>query len=265
MFRLGRFQTLFALGIAAVALGMVQVPEAGAQPPSGWRPLALTGYNADVIVDKDPTVAFSVAFDGTNGTSGPPATGGCGWYESGATDAAGTTWDNGLPAGQTFESMTGSGAVYLVQPAVLNNILQVGATATGTLTLLTPAPYSQIAVISSSGNAGGTSVGTATINYADGTSDTAGYNTFDWCSSGNPASALPPQGSTLTTIDRNCPAGGMNAGKGSSVFTHSGCGPNANLYETIIPTNNTKNIVSVAFTAPADANWSGIFGISANQ
>jgi hypothetical protein len=226
----------------------------------------LTGYNADVIYDKDPAVAFSVAFDGTNAASGPPATGGCGWYESGVTDSSGTTWDNGLPAGQTFESATGSGAVYLVQPAVLNNILQVGGGATGTLTLLTPAPYSQIAVISSSGNASSTSTGTATINYDDGTSDSAGYNTFDWCSTGNPANALPPQGVTSTKVDRNCPSGGMNAGKGSTTFGHAGCGSaTSNLYETIIPTNNTKNIVSVTFTAPSFSGWSGIFGISATQ
>jgi hypothetical protein len=152
---------MFALGIAVLALGTVQVPEVGAQPPLGWRPLGLTGYNVDVIVDKDPNVAFSVAFDG----SGTPASGGCAWYESGVTDpTSGLVYDNGLPAGQTFESATGSGVVYLIQPAVQNNILQLAAGNTGTLTLVTAAPYSQIAVISSSGNASSTASGIVLIN-----------------------------------------------------------------------------------------------------
>ena len=47
-------------------------------------------------------------------------------------DDNGTERDNGLPAGKTFESQTGSGAVYLIQPAVLNNVLQVQSGGIGT-------------------------------------------------------------------------------------------------------------------------------------
>lgn len=259
MVRLSRFQTVLALGIALVALGMVQVPEAGAQNPATWLPLALTGYNADVIYDKDPTVAWSVGYDG----SGTPASGGCAWYESGVTDASGTTWNNGVPAGQTFESATGMGPVYLIQPAALPNILQVSAGNTATLTLVTPAPYSSIAVISSSGSASANSVGTATIMYMDGSSDTAGFNTFDWCSNNNPASALAPQGGAPKT-DRNCP-NNFGGNKGSTTFAHSTCsGGSASLYETIIPIDNTKTLVSVSFTAPSPAEC-GVWGISAMQ
>jgi hypothetical protein len=261
MVRFGRFPTMFALGIALVALGFVQVPEAGAQPPPGWRPLALVGYNADVIADKDATVLFSVAFDGDK--SSPPANGSCSWFEAGIIDAAGTRHDNGLPAGTTFESATGSGAVYLIQPAVLNNILQVGASQSGTLTLLNPASYSKIAIISASGSASATSTGTVTINYADLSSDTGPYNTFDWCNNAkHPEGALTSLAGSSGT-GRNCPPGNLTQPQSQTSFQYDTACGDFNLYETVMATNNTKNILSLTFTAPDDANWSGIFGISA--
>jgi hypothetical protein len=191
MFRFGRFQSLLALGIAVVALGAVALPQAGAQP-TGWLPLQLTGYNADVIIDIDQNVRFAQLFDA----------GCCAWFESGAVDDGGTEHDDGIPAGSTFASMTGSGVNYLIQPAVFNNVLQIsnnsgaqgqGVPASGTLTLLNPAAYSQIAIFSSSGNSNGTATGTVTVNYADGSSLSASFNSFDWCGGSNALSVSPTQ------------------------------------------------------------------------
>src|SRR5438132_11858101 len=134
---------MLVLAMAVVALGTVGVPQAAAQPQGVWLPLQLFGYNADVISDADQNVRFAQLFDA----------GCCAWFEAGATDDAGNLHVDGLLPGSTFSSMTGSGVNYLIQPAVFNNVLQVsnnagaqaqGVPPSGTLTLVSPAAYSQI-------------------------------------------------------------------------------------------------------------------------
>jgi hypothetical protein len=269
MVRFGRVQVMLALGMAVIALGTVGVPQAAAQPQGVWLPLPLFGYNADVISDADQNVRFAQLFDASC----------CAWFETGATDDAGNLHVDGIPAGSTFASMTGSGVNYLIQPAIFNNVLQIsnqaqaqaqGVPASGTLTLVSPAPYSQIAIFSSSGNGGG--LGTLTVNYADGSSLSGTYNSFDWCGGTHPESVIPPSpfadpttGVVPTGIGR---LGSGATATGSSKFSYGGgCGPQGfEAYETIIATDNTKNIVSVTFSAPdATVNRSNIFGISAIQ
>lgn len=267
MVRFGRFQTSVALGIAVLALCIIAVPEAGAQP-TGWLPLQLTGYNADVIADREPSVRFAQLFDA----------GCCAWFETGAIDDSGTEHDDGLLAGSVFASMTGSGVNYMIQPAFGNNVLQVsndagaqgeGVPATATLTLVNPAAYSQIAIFSSSGNSNGTATGTAQVNYDDGSTLVASYNTFDWCGGTNSLSVIPPSPIAnlgATGIGR---LGSGATATGSSKFGYQfTCGPQGfEAYETIIATDNTKKIASVTFTAPdasQNTNRSNVFGISAH-
>jgi len=212
-----------------------------------------------VIADIDPLIRFSQAFDG--GKSAPPATGGCSWFEATALSDDGTEHDNGLPAGKTFDSLTGSGAVYLIQPAVLNNVLQIPSGGTGTLTLLTPAPYSQIGIIASSGNAGQGSTGNVTVTYDDGSSVIASYNDFDWCDNSNHAeAAIPDLG--FGPVVRNCP-GNLTLPANQVKFRYNTDCRSFNVFETIVATDNTKNIVSVTFAGPDSANWTNVFGISA--
>jgi hypothetical protein len=250
--------------MAIAAVGIVAVPQAGAQP-SGWLPLQLTGYNADVIIDIDQNVRFAQLFDA----------GCCAWFESGAVDDGGTEHDDGIPAGSTFASMTGSGVNYLIQPAVYSNVLQIsnnsgaqnqGVPASGTLTLLTPAAYSQIAIFSSSGNSNGTATGTVTVNYADGTSLSASFNTFDWCGGTHKESVIPPNPVANLGVSGIGRVGNGATATGSSKFGYQfTCGPQGfEAYETIIQTDNTKNIVSFTFAAPdSSTNRSNIFGVSA--
>jgi hypothetical protein len=266
MFRFGRFQFLFALGIAVVALGAVAVPQAAAQP-TGWLPLQLTGYNADVIADREPSVRFAQLFDRSC----------CAWFEAGLVDDSGTEHDDGILPGTVFSSLTGSGVNYLIQPAIYNNVLQVsndtgaqgqGVPASGTLTLVTPAAYSKIAIFSSSGDSHSGSTGTLTITYDDGSTLDGTFNTFDWCGGTNSMSVIPPSPiATLGVAGISRVSGGATA-TGSTKFTYGfGCGPQGfEAYETIIPTDNTKKIVSVTFNAPTDSTVrSNIFGISATQ
>jgi hypothetical protein len=251
--------------MAIVALGIVAVPQAAAQAPSGWLPLQLTGYNTDVITDLDQNVRFAQLFD----------QGCCGWFESGAVDDQGTEHDDGIPAGSTFASMTGSGVNYMIQPAVFNNVLQVsnaadaqagGTPATATLTLVNPASYSSIAIFGSSGNSTGTSTGTLTVNYDDGSSLAGTWNAFDWCGGTNALSVIPPNPVANLGVSSIGRVGGGLTAQGSSKFQYQfTCGPQGfEAYETIIPTDNTKKIVSVTFTAPTDAtDRANVFGISA--
>jgi len=253
---------LFAIGMAIVALGVVAVPQAAAQP-SGWLPLQLTGFNADVIADREPSVRFAQLFDA----------GCCAWFEAGLVDDNGTEHDDGILPGQVFSSLTGSGVNYLIQPAVFNNVLQVsnnpdaqaqGVPANGTLTLLNPAAYSQIAIFASGGNGGG--VGTLTVNYDDGSTLDASYNSQDWCGGTNALSVIPPSPiATLGSAGISRVTGGATA-TGATKFSYGfGCGPQGfEAYETIIPTDNTKHIVSVTFNAlDAAVNRANVFGISA--
>ena len=133
---------------------------------------------------------------------------------------------------------------------------------------MTPAPYSQIAIFGSSGDSTGSSVGTLTVNYADGSSLDGSWNAFDWCGGSNALSVIPPNPIANLAISG---IGRVSAGltaKGSSTFTYgfaSNCAPQGFVaYETIIPTDNTKSIVSVTFTAPLDVtDRANVFGISA--
>lgn len=262
MARFGRFQTLFALGMAVLALGIVAVPQAAAQ---NWLPLQLTGYNADVIADLNQSVRFAQLFDSSC----------CAWFESGAVSDDGTEHDDGIPAGSTFASMTGSGVNYLIQPAVFNNVLQVsnapdvqaqGVPANGTLTLLAPASYSSLAIFASSGNSNGTATGTLTVNYDDGSSLSGSWNAFDWCGGSNALSVIPPNPIANLGVSAIGRLGGGATATGSSKFSYGGgCGPQGfEAYETIIPTDNTKKVVSVTFTAPdPTTNRANVFGISA--
>src|SRR5207248_4126866 len=94
--------------------------------------------------------------------------------------------DDGLPAGQTFVSATGSDTVYQLQSANGNNALQLYHLETGTLALVTPAAYGQIFVIATAGN--GDQAGVpfpGVVHYDDGSSLSFTYNCFDWCNSAN--------------------------------------------------------------------------------
>jgi hypothetical protein len=135
------------------------------------EPVAVTGYSADVISDKDPAARFAQPFHG--GTFA--------WFEAGAMDDAGVQHHDGLPAGLTFTSATGSDTTYQIQAANAHSVLQLSAGHTGTLTLTRPAAYSTLYVIASSGDGTSSSVGSGTIHFVDGSTQAFSYNVFDWC------------------------------------------------------------------------------------
>jgi hypothetical protein len=229
MARFGTFHALAALGIAAFTLGIVAVPVAHGQA----MPIALTGYDTDVITDADKTVRFADGYDGGGGSDGGSA-----WFENGAVDDRGVLRDDdGLPAGKTFMSAI-SNTMYMIQPANGMNSLRIDGAidSTKTLTLATPAAYSAIYVLASGGSGGddGTTGPTGTIHYADGSSLPFTYVCRDWCNNSNYAEAALPN------------LGRSSRGSDGTAFGYLHECYFA-LYETKLATDSTKMIKSVDF------------------
>ena len=208
-------------------------------------PVPVTGYSADVISDKDASSRFAQPFHG--GTFA--------WFESGAVDDDGAQHNDGLPAGLTFVSATGSHATYQLQPANATNVLQLGAGQTGTLTLMTPAAYSTLYTIASSGDGTASSVGSGTINFADGSTQAFNYNCFDWCNG---------QGGLHPEAVLSGPIGRADVGPNGTAFTYNqDC--DFQLYETVIaidPAHAGVAISNIDFTGAPDAYLSSVFGVS---
>src|SRR5215471_7710248 len=92
-------------------------------------PIALTGWNRDVIVENSATPPYSSAalpFDVPNNY---------GFYQAGLPGST-----RGLPAGGSFTSLVDGTTVFQFQPYTANNVLQLSESTSsfGTLTLTTP-------------------------------------------------------------------------------------------------------------------------------
>ncbi len=147
-------------------------------PGRGWAqvltPIALTAasYNQDMVVDANVPASDTTALlnSVTATMDGGTAKGGNTWYERGQNTGSTTT---GLPMGTTVVSETNANARYALRPANGNNavMLDAGAT-TARLTLATPATYTALSFLTSSGNGDGTL--TLTLNFSDGTAPATG-------------------------------------------------------------------------------------------
>jgi hypothetical protein len=208
-------------------------------------PVPVTGYSADVIGDKDASARFAQPFNG--GTFA--------WFESGAVDDNGAPHNDGLAAGLTFVSATGSHATYQIQPANANNVLQLSAGQTGTLTLTMAASYSTLYILASSGDGTPSSVGSGTINFADGSTQAFSYNSFDWCNG---------QGGVHSEAVLTSPNGRADVGPNGTGFVYNqDC--DFQIYETAIaidPARAGVAISSIDITGAPDAYLSSIFGVS---
>jgi hypothetical protein len=209
------------------------------------EPVVVTGFSTDVISDQDRSARFAQPFHA--GTFA--------WFELGAADDNGVAHNDGLPAGQSILSATGSRATYQIQPASTNNVLQLSAGQTGTLTLTTPAAYSTLYVIASSGDGTQSSVGSGTINFTDGSTQAFSYNSFDWCNA---------QGRFRPEAVLNGPIGRADVGSDGTAFVYNqDC--DFQVYETVIPIDPSHvgvAIASIDFTAAPDAFFSNVFGVS---
>ncbi|SRR6266851_1931540 len=117
-----------------------------------------------------------------------------------------------------------------------------------TLTLATPTAYSQIFILAAGGS-GGNNLTTGTINYAGGTTQPFVYTCWDWCNNANHVeAALPNLGRGRRGDD------GLAFGYLHECYF--------GLYETQLPTDNTKKIVSIDFDPDPSIGKINIMAIS---
>ena len=158
--------TLWLLAVFTFRLAL------GAPAPAYMTPIAVTGWNRDLVVE-----STAVGPPYTNYASEMNAGEGNGFYQTGLPSYA---W--GLPPSGAFVSMVGDGTIFQFQPYTANNALvlspDTGLT-NGTLTLVNPAIYAQIAVVAHSGN-GTSPAGSLTLTFSDNSKLVTTYAAPDW-------------------------------------------------------------------------------------
>lgn len=153
---------------------LVVLPAAAnaALAPSIMTPVAVTGWNRDLVVE-----ATAVGPPYTNYATEMNAGEGNGFYQTGLP---GYAW--GLPPSGLFVSMVGDGTIFQFQSYTSSNSLVLSADTgltNGTLTLVTPAIYAQIAVLAHSGN-GTNPAGSLTFTFSDNSQYVTTYYAPDW-------------------------------------------------------------------------------------
>ena len=222
-------------------------------PGPADRPIALSGYNRDVVVPNTATGGdtrpYAQPFDSVDNLA---------FYETGLGDIG--IWalgsgSEGLPTNRTFTSALDGVTVFQFEVYTGSNVLHLDANSmSGTLTLNTPAAYNSLSVLSASANGGG--AGSVVIQFADNsTSSPIGFNAADWLGSG-PGAALSHFGE-------------IDLGDLGSFFTVDPAGNTPNLYQST--TNlaaaglSSKPILSFIFTMPTGSGGptdTGIFAVS---
>jgi gliding motility-associated-like protein len=161
-----------------------------------YTPAAVTGYSADVIAEGTGTVASKT----TNTIDRGNAT--VKWCFANTTyvNPSGATPVLALPASGLLTSAvtTTPGLTFQLASATGNNSLRIDGAASGTLTLVTPAPATEVVMLGTEGN--GSSAGkTFVVNFTDGTNQTfANQAVPDWFGGANPAYVV---GSRVNYVD----------------------------------------------------------------
>lgn len=202
---------------------------------ANW-PLAVTGFNAGVIVPDNATPASpgATGFDIANNWC---------FYESGlntnstVTAGSGT---QGFPQSPTFTSRADNATVFQFGPYGGRNALMLGYTfpSSGTLTLSQPQSYNSLAILAASANASSTTIGTCVVHFSDGSSSPVlNFNAQDWF---NTSANVALQGFGRLQL-------------GTNPFATENDGSNPNLYQTILnlaALGLNQPVTSITFTKP---------------
>jgi hypothetical protein len=162
------------------------------------KPLAVSGYNQDIVVEAGATNDATNHYLGavTSTLDGGTAKTGATFYEKGLPGTNG-----GLPAGGgSFVSADDPNATFALQTAAGNNSLQLNRTnPTGTLTLASPQAISTLAVLATTGSGSYLSA-PMTLHFSDRPDLVLAYSAPDW---------FGRDGAALVGVDR------INAGNGN--------------------------------------------------
>ncbi|HYG24758.1 MAG TPA: hypothetical protein VEH04_18460 [Verrucomicrobiae bacterium] len=147
---------------------------------STFTPATVSGFNRDMVVEATaPVVGSLLGHNNVIMDSGATNLTGNTWYEMGFHRGAPLT---GLPLAGTNIS-GGNPLMTFTMPAnyAASNVLYLGnydGYKSGTLTLNSPAPYTSLSFLNAAGN--GPAGISATIYYADSTSETIVFSSRDW-------------------------------------------------------------------------------------
>ncbi len=212
-------------------------------------PLAVTGFNARIIVPNNATAAAPQAtgFDIPNNWA---------FYEEGlngnAQIAASGQGLQGLPSDRLVRSQV-DGSVFELGPYGGTNALMLGNgyPASGTLTLATPQPFNKLAILATSANGGG--LGTLVLNFTNGTkSQVFNLNAQDWY---NTTANVAVQGFGRVRL-------------GQATFTTENPGwNNPNIYQTTLDLaalglNQTVASLSITNPTAGGSRTTAILGVS---
>jgi hypothetical protein len=140
-----------------------------------YTPVGLTAgsYNQDMIVEKAAANGAATTATVDDGTANGDTT----WFETGFIPGNAA----GLPvAGSTFTSAAQSDHSYAMAPSYTNKdtvLIDSGVTS-NTVVLTTPAAYTALSVLDSSGH--GAVTISATVHHANNVTETASFTTADW-------------------------------------------------------------------------------------
>lgn len=219
--------TLFTAALGAVTAAQAQ----------SYAPVAVTGFNQDVVANATGTTLASTTYDvdGSNGA-------GYNFMAPGFVTPSGAAPTRFLPATGIVTSALTTGLTYQLASYSANNSLRLpltglGTAASGTLTFSTPRTASVVYVLATSG--GGISNVTPTITFTDGTTQVFGSLLVqDWFDGSSPAAT------GLGRVSRN------------TASTIENLTTNPRLYQlqlAVSAANYTKPIQSITFSKAASS------------
>ncbi|HSU52746.1 MAG TPA: immunoglobulin domain-containing protein, partial [Candidatus Dormibacteraeota bacterium] len=139
--------------------------------PTNMMPIAVTGFNRDLVVEKNATgpgyTNYALELNPAEGRA---------FYQKGLTGKS-----FGLPVSGGFVSVFGDNAVFQFQAFTSSNGLVLSSdtgVSTGTLTLTGPSIFQRIAVLANSASGGGAAP--MVLNFADGSTFSTNFNAPDW-------------------------------------------------------------------------------------
>jgi hypothetical protein len=224
-------------GVGATAIYAIS-----GEPDRSMSPVAVTGFNRDVVVENTsagPPYTTALNFNSGEATA---------YYQSGLT---GKTY--GLPASGSFASALADGTVFQFQPYTSSNALVLSAdtgVTNGTLTLVTPANFSRIAILANSGN-GTNPIGIVTLRFDNNSTFITNYYAPNWFSD--------PTNVALQGTERITLSSGATSGATTNPRFHQ-----TTIDLTAALGTNNRPLVSLKFDKPL-AKSTGIYAISGDS
>jgi hypothetical protein len=236
-------QAYLLIVLSSAVIGRVQVHASDAV----FRPIALTGWNADVVFENAASPA-ATSFDLLNQrqTDSPIYA----WFESGLEGHT-----DGLPESRRFSSAADTNIVFELRPYTNNNVLLLSlAKPTGKLALVEPAAYRALFILAAAG--GGDATVTVQFHFSDGTnSEPVTFQAPDWWTG------------SQSRFTRTTAITGLGRSNGRQGFQYEEHGDDAFcLYQTKIDLMtlglDKKTIQSISLKKGGGDGTAGIFAIS---